>query len=121
MNNLRKPISPFSIIIFGATGDLAHRKILPAFYALAQQGRLPEQFHIIGFARRDWTDELFRAEMRQGVEQFGRVRLEAAAGEKFSVNLHYHRSDFEQADGYPRLAERFDQLGEPAAANRLFY
>src|SRR3974377_886274 len=120
MNNLRKPISPFSIIIFGATGDLAHRKILPAFYALAQQGRLPEQFHIIGFARRDWTDEIFRAEMRQGVEHFGRIPFDAAMWDHFGTNLHYHRSEFDQADGYSSLRELLDRLG-PSAANRLFY
>ena len=79
MLNSRKPLSPFSIVIFGATGDLTHRKILPAFYALAQQGRLPEQFNIIGFARRDWTDDTFRAEMRHSVEQFGRLPVEAAS------------------------------------------
>jgi len=121
MNNLRKPLAPFSIMIFGATGDLAHRKILPAFYALAQQSLLPEQCHIIGFARRDWTDETFRAEMRQGVEQFGRIPFDPAAWDKFAANLHYHRSEFDQADGYPRLGELLDRLGTPAADNRLFY
>ncbi len=121
MNNLRKLLSPFCIIIFGATGDLAHRKILPAFYALSQQGLLPEQYHIIGFARRDWTDETFRAEMRQGVEQFGRLPFEATAWDKFAANLHYHRSEFDQADGYPRLGELLDRLAPPATNNRLFY
>jgi glucose-6-phosphate 1-dehydrogenase len=121
MNNSRKPLSPFSIIIFGATGDLAHRKILPAFYALSQQGLLPEQCHIIGFARRDWTDETFRAEMRHGIEQFSRVPLEATAWENFAAQLHYHRSEFDQPDGYPRLSELLDRLGAPAADNRLFY
>ena len=121
MNNSRKPLSPFSIIIFGATGDLAHRKILPAFYALARQSLLPEQCHIIGFARRDWTDETFRAEMRQGVEQFGRIPFDPAAWDRFAANLHYHRSEFDQADGYPRLGELLDRLDTPAADNRLFY
>jgi len=121
MLNSRKPLSPFSIVIFGATGDLTHRKILPAFYALAQQGGLPEQFNIIGFARRDWTDDTFRAEMRHSVEQFGRLPVEAEAWDKFAANLHYHRSEFDQADGYPRLSELLDRLGSPAADNRLYY
>lgn len=121
MYNLRKPLSPFSIIIFGATGDLAHRKILPAFYALARQGLLPEQYCIIGFARRDWTDETFRAEMRQSVEQFSRIPFDPAAWDKFAANLRYHRSEFDQADGYPRLGELLDQWGPPATDNRLFY
>ncbi|CAG0935692.1 glucose-6-phosphate 1-dehydrogenase [Thermoflexales bacterium] len=121
MNNSRKPLSPFSIVIFGATGDLTHRKILPAFYAFAQQGLLPEQYRLIGFARRDWTDEIFRAEMRQGVEQFGRVPFDAATWDTFAANLYYHRSDFDQADGYPRLGELLDRRDTPATDNRLFY
>jgi glucose-6-phosphate 1-dehydrogenase len=118
-NNSRKPLAPLSVIIFGATGDLTHRKILPAFYALSQQGLLPEQCHIIGFARRDWTDETFRAEMRHGVEQFSRVPFDAVVWDKFAAQLHYHRSEFDQAEGYPRLGELLDRLGAPA--NRLFY
>jgi glucose-6-phosphate 1-dehydrogenase len=121
MNNLRKPLPPFSIIIFGATGDLTHRKILPAFYAMSQHGLLPEQCHIIGFARRDWSDETFRAEMRQGVQQFSRVPFDTAAWDEFAGQLHYHRSEFDQADGYPRLGQLLDRLGAPAAHNRLFY
>jgi glucose-6-phosphate 1-dehydrogenase len=121
MVNSRKPLSPFSVVIFGATGDLTHRKILPAFYALAQQGLLPEQYNIIGFARRDWTDEMFRAEMQHSMEQFGRIKFDAAAWDKFAAHLHYHRSDFDQADGYPCLCDRLDRLGSPAADNRLFY
>jgi glucose-6-phosphate 1-dehydrogenase len=120
MNNSRKLLSPFSIVIFGATGDLAHRKILPAFYALSQQGLLPEHRHIVGFARRDWTDETFRAEMRHGIEQFSRIPFEAAAWENFAAQLHYHRSEFEQPDGYARLSELLDRSGT-AADNRLFY
>ncbi|NTU66178.1 MAG: glucose-6-phosphate dehydrogenase (NADP(+)), partial [Chloroflexi bacterium] len=76
---------------------------------------------IIGFARRDWTDDSFRAEMRQGVEQFGRLPFESAAWEKFAANLSYHRSGFDEAAGYPRLSELLDRLDTPAADNRLFY
>ncbi len=121
MNNSRKPLPPFSIVIFGATGDLAHRKIVPAIYAMSQEGLLPAQCHVVGFARRDWTDDVFRGEMRQGVEQFGRLPVNDAAWEKFASQLHFHRSEFDQADGYPRLGELLDRLELPAAANRLFY
>jgi glucose-6-phosphate 1-dehydrogenase len=58
--------------------------------------------------------------MRQGVEQFSRIPFDAAAWEAFAAQLHYHRSEFDQADGYPRLSELLDRLGTPAA-NRLFY
>lgn len=112
---------PFTIVIFGATGDLTHRKVVPALYALFTEELLPEQFHIIGFARRDWTDDHFRDEMRHGVETFGRVPLADESWQAFAAKLHYHRSDFDQADGYPALAQQLDQLGGPAADNRLFY
>ena len=116
-----KPILPFTIVIFGATGDLTHRKIVPALYTLWAQGLLPEQFNIIGFARRDWTDELFRAEMQRGLQQFGRLPFDPARWEKFAPNLHYHRSEFDQAEGYPSLAAKIDQLDNGATGNRLFY
>ena len=120
MANSRKLASAFTIVIFGATGDLTHRKILPAFFAMAQQHQLPEQYHIVGFARRDWTDAVFRTEMRRGVEQFGRLPVDDAHWDEFAARLHYHRSDFDEAEGYPRLADLLNQLG-PAADNRLFY
>lgn len=116
-----KTLSPFTIVIFGATGDLTHRKIVPALYALFSEGQLPEQFHIVGFARRNWTDEFFREEMRRGVESFGRVPLDAARWDNFAANLYYHQSNFDEAAGYPALAQRLEALGGPAAANRLFY
>ncbi len=116
-----KSIPPFTIVIFGATGDLTHRKIVPALYTLWAEGLLPEHFNIIGFARRDWTDETFRAEMHSGLQQFGRLPFDAARWEQFASRLHYHRSEFDQAEGYPSLAARIDQLNSGAAGNRLFY
>ena len=103
MVNNTKNIPPFSIVIFGVTGDLSHRKLLPALYNLFAQGSLPEDFNIVGFARRDWTDEVFRTEMRQSVDQFSRVKLDAAVWDKFAPRMHYVQSDFDQFDGYDRL------------------
>ena len=89
MPNPNKSTPPFSIIIFGVTGDLSHRKLLPALYNLFAQDALPDNFNIVGFARRDWTDEVFRTEMRQSVDQFSRIKLDAAAWDKFAPKLHY--------------------------------
>ena len=121
MPNSHIHIPPFTIVIFGVTGDLAHRKIVPALYTLAVDGRLPEHFNIVGFARRDWDDDRLRSEMRQSVEQFARVKVDEAAWQKFASNLHYLRSEFDQDDGYPRLGQLLDGLGDQAGANRLFY
>ncbi|TAN60322.1 MAG: glucose-6-phosphate dehydrogenase, partial [Magnetospirillum sp.] len=62
-----------ALVIFGASGDLTRRKLLPALYALAHDGLLPDRFAVIGFARREKDHEAFRAEMRGAVEQFSRL------------------------------------------------
>ena len=66
-----EPPPPQSIVVFGASGDLTHRKLLPALYNLARAGMLPERVAIVGFSRTSWTDEEFRTSARSAVEQFG--------------------------------------------------
>jgi glucose-6-phosphate 1-dehydrogenase len=121
MPNSRNSIPPFAIVIFGATGDLTHRKIVPALYTLSVQGLLPDQFCVVGFARRDWDDGKFQSEMRQAVEQFGRIKVDDAAWQKFAPRLHYVSSNFDDAAGYPRLAKQLNGLSDQGSANRLFY
>src|ERR1700752_3807248 len=70
----RLPVHPTSLVIFGATGDLAHRKLLPALYNLAHEGALPERFELIGVARRDQPHEDFRAIARESIERFSRTK-----------------------------------------------
>jgi len=62
------------LVIFGASGDLTHRKLLPALYSLAHDGLLPAGQTIVGFARPDYTDEAFRADVRQAVDKYARTR-----------------------------------------------
>src|SRR4051794_16517878 len=68
----RKPVHPTTMVIFGASGDLAKRKLLPAIYNLAHEGALPEQFNLIGVSRGDQSDEEFREEARQAISEFSR-------------------------------------------------
>ncbi len=70
----RLPVHPTALVIFGATGDLAHRKLLPALYNLAHEGALPERFELIGVARRDQPDEDFQQIARESIERFSRRR-----------------------------------------------
>jgi hypothetical protein len=70
----------FSLVIFGASGDLARRKLFPALYALAHDNLLPERFAVIGFARREKSHEAFREEIRAAVDEFSRFRARAARG-----------------------------------------
>ena len=70
----RLPVRPTALVIFGATGDLAHRKLLPALYNLAHEGALPERFELIGVARREQADDDFREMARESIERFSRRR-----------------------------------------------
>src|SRR5438128_7805562 len=68
----RLPVHPTALVIFGATGDLAHRKLLPALYNLAHEGALPERFELVGIARRGQSDDDFRQDARESIERFSR-------------------------------------------------
>src|SRR5437868_11677710 len=74
LGEARKALDPCSIIIFGATGDLTARKLIPAFYHLYKEKQMPSGFRIIGFARREKTDASFRDELRQALGEFSRTK-----------------------------------------------
>src|SRR4029077_16939473 len=102
---------PCIIPIFGATGDLTMRKLLPAIYNLTRDGLLNENTVIVGFARRPKTDEQFRADMLEGVQKFSRSKpVGPGIWEKIASRLFYVQSTFEDAQGYQKLVERFGQL-----------
>src|SRR5258707_1480268 len=89
------------LVIFGAGGDLTHRKLLPALYSLAHDGLLPAGQTIIGFARPDHTDESFRMAMREACDKFARTRpVDEAVWNNFAKGLFYVRGAFDdpQAD-----------------------
>ena len=114
-----KPTDPIGLVLFGATGDLTRRKLIPAFYQLALDDQLPDDLNIIGFARRDWDDDKFRAEMQAGVEEFARTKpIDSKVLSRLLDCMHYIPSSFEDHDGYHRLDALLD---EHKAENRLFY
>jgi glucose-6-phosphate 1-dehydrogenase len=116
---------PNILVIFGATGDLTHRKLVPALFDLFCDNKLPPQFCVVGFARRAQSDEAFRADLRASVQQYARAKPDAAAArwEQFAQALWYHPSEFDTADGYARLAQRLSELdaAHGTLGNRLFY
>ena len=115
---------PCIITIFGATGDLTMRKLLPAIYNLTRDGTLHENTVVVGFARRPKTDEQFRQEMLDGVQKFSRTKpVDPGIWEKVASKLFYHQSTFEDAEGYKRLAERFAELDKQfnIGGRRLYY
>ena len=114
---------PCSVVIFGATGDLTHRKLVPALYNLAADGDLPPGLSLVGFARRDKTDEIFRTELEEAAKKFSRQTINQDLWQNFASAICYHRSEFGEVDGYHRLRERLNQLDKDRGTrgNRLFY
>jgi glucose-6-phosphate 1-dehydrogenase len=114
---------PCTLVIFGATGDLTHRKLIPALYNLAAEGSLPPAVTIIGFARREKTTEEFRAELKASTVRFSRTPVNDGLWESFAGSIFYHRSAFDEAEGYDSLARemREHDLRRGTGGNRLYY
>jgi glucose-6-phosphate 1-dehydrogenase len=115
---------PCAVVLFGASGDLTRRKLIPALYNLARGGLLPEKVAIIGFARRPKTDEAFRAEMLAAVREHARTWVDGDPFlEEFGRSLHYHAGTFEDPAGYRGLADRLRRLDREHGlpGNRLHY
>lgn len=119
----RHRAEPCTVVIFGATGDLTNRKLIPALYNVAVEGDLPPQFKVVGFARRDKSDDVFRKELEEGNRKNSRQGHNDELWGNFSQSIHYHRSEFEDLDGYKALADLLNKFDEErgAPANRLFY
>lgn len=115
---------PCILVIFGATGDLTSRKLMPALYNLMLEGLLPSQFACVGFARRDKTDDDFRQEMYEAIKEFSRTQpIDEKAWKNFSQQLFYHRSEFGDGAGYDRLNKKLQDLDAKLGTkgNRVFY
>src|ERR1043165_6770086 len=112
-----------TVVIFGATGDLTMRKLIPALYNLAADGELPPQVAIVGFARRPKTDEEFRKEQEESTKKFSRQQVRDEIWDGFAQALFYHQSEFHDAAGYKSLAERLDKIDKErgTGGNRLFF
>jgi glucose-6-phosphate 1-dehydrogenase len=121
---LEKVPDPSVLVLFGATGDLAHRKVVPAMYHLWRTNLLPHEFVLLAIGRRPYDDAAFRSEIHASLEQFSRVLpLDEPAWRSFSERIRYHRLDFDDPAGFDGLATRLDDLDEAEGThgNRLFY
>ena len=129
VNPLREGLSarptpqPCNVVIFGASGDLTFRKLIPALYNLRADGDLPAAFNVVGFARREKTDESFRKELEEQARKFSRQGINDELWASFASGIYYHTSTFENADGYKLLAKKLDELDNSSGTkgNRLFY
>ncbi len=117
-------IEPATFIIFGASGDLTHRKLIPALYNLACSSMLPPDFKIIGFAVTPMDDGAFRTAMRAAVQGCSEAdTFNPKVWDAFAKDMYYITADFLSPDGYEKLKERLAQLGDEStdSKNRLFY
>jgi glucose-6-phosphate 1-dehydrogenase len=114
---------PHVIVLFGATGDLSHRKVLPALAQLWRTDLLPPDWMLVAVGRRPYDDDRFREEVGRTLDAESRVALPADARARFLERIVYHQGDFDAEATYDRLAERLDELDRDhgTAGNRLFY
>ena len=114
---------PCAVVVFGATGDLTRRKLMPALYNLAAGGHLPEQFATVGCARRPWSREEFVTNMRAGVSEFSRNTLDPPTWDALAPRLDYVAGDFKDPGTYARLCRVLADLDAKfgTSGNRLFY
>jgi glucose-6-phosphate 1-dehydrogenase len=119
----RMPIHPTTMVIFGGTGDLAHRKLLPAIYNLAHEGALPERFNLIAVSRSDIPHGDYQAMARESIEQHSRRKPDPQVLEKLLERVRYVPGTFDDDSVYDRLGGCLKEFDEDAGIvfNRLFY
>src|SRR5271168_2484304 len=108
-------VPPTAAVIFGATGDLTHRKIVPAFYHLAKNCLLPDDFAIIGFARRPKSDDEFRQDLHEALLKFSHTKpVDEAVWKKLAAHIYYFQGELDDSEAYKRLAKKLKSLPESA-------
>jgi len=116
---------PVAMVIFGATGDLTARKLVPALFSLAVENRLPPNFRVIGFARTPWTHEEFREEMRKGVKEHGRYDPEKdrAVWDSFARNFYFVPGNFRDDADFAKIDDLLHQQHRDLEIpdNRVYY
>jgi glucose-6-phosphate 1-dehydrogenase len=119
----RLPVHPTTLVIFGATGDLAHRKLLPAIYNLAHDGSLPERFNLIGVSRSDKPHEHYRAEMRESIHKFSRTPPDPKVLEALLERIKYIPGVFDDDSVYEKVDTTLQEYDREAGIvfNRVYY
>jgi glucose-6-phosphate 1-dehydrogenase len=111
---LRRTPDPCALVVFGASGDLTHKKLMPALYSLMVRRLLPARFVIVGVARTDGDDDAFRDDMKDAVQKHGRDEFRQDVWDELAQNMHYVATDFSDDDGEFRR-QRFRRSSRPSA------
>ncbi len=111
------------LVIFGATGDLTHRKLMPALYDLEFKNVLHKEFKVIGFARREKAHELYRKEILNSIKKFSKMKVKKEVWDRLEEKIYYRRSEFDDLDGYKRLNKFMESIGHEKSkkCNKVFY
>ena len=121
---LERGADPCTVVIFGASGDLTKRKLLPALYRLTQERLLPAEFAILGFSRSPLSHEEFRDKMKDAIVTYSEAkRVDEAVWQSFAQGIYYISGDINDPDCYKRMNELLDQIDRErgTAGNRVFY
>ena len=121
---LERTAEPCIVVIFGASGDLTKRKLVPALYRLVQERLLPAEFAIVGLARTKMTDDEFREKMKEAVAEFSEAKqVDEDVWNSFAQGLYYITADIGTSDDYKKLTELLDRVDRErgTSGNRLFY
>jgi glucose-6-phosphate 1-dehydrogenase len=116
---MTKPTST-SIIIFGASGDLTRRKLIPSFFNLFRKRKTPKNFNIVGYGWTPFTDEQFQAHLYEGLKEYASYKFTEEEWLLFAPHLHYRRGKYDDRAGFEKLANYLEKL-EGGDANRLYY
>jgi glucose-6-phosphate 1-dehydrogenase len=121
--SLRRTADPCALVIFGASGDLTNKKLMPALYALMLRRLLPPRFAIVGVARREGDDDSFRAEMKEAVQKHARDEFREDVWNELAASMHYVATDFADEGGEDSLAELLTKLDaeQSLGGNRVYY
>jgi len=112
---------PLTVLIFGASGDLTSRKLIPSLYRLHAKKRLPDELQIVGVARSEFSDESFREKMSVAVREFARREWDEQLWQSFAQRLHYVRGDGSHADGLQGVQRWLDTHEKGQDGRRLYY
>ncbi|MFA5890090.1 MAG: glucose-6-phosphate dehydrogenase [Actinomycetota bacterium] len=120
--SLQRP-SPQALVIFGASGDLARRKILPALYNLERDGLMPEEYAVIGYARSEWDDQRFVANARAAVEKYSRSPVEESVWSRMAASMRFVAGEFNSPGAMDHLTADLDKADRDlgCGGDRLYY
>ncbi len=112
---------PHTLVIFGASGDLTSRKLIPALYLLFQKGRLPKPTRIVGVSRTPYSHDAWRSELAASTQKYVGTAFASAAWNEFAASIFYHPANIDRPEGFAALAKALDEVERGEPASRLYY